>query len=139
MFEIRLGIIFACAPAIRQFWAYRKRTKSALPTQHRQYPNEDFEKMRYRINMRDVFWYRKAPMIGDRVFEAARAFQNKTPPPDASSGDPKSSSEVSHSALDMWEKRIKNLIGNDRSHKVSTVRMGNLLAVFTKARLEQTS
>ena len=78
-------------------------------------------------------------MIGDRVFEAARAFQNKTPPPDASSGDPKSSSEVSHSALDMWEKRIKNLIGNDRSHKVSTVGMGNLLAVFTKARLEQTS
>lgn len=139
MFEIRLGIIFACAPAIRQFWAYRTRTKSVLPTQHRQYPNEDFEKMRYRINMRDVFWYRKASMISGRVFEAARVFQSTTPPPDASSGDPQSSSEVSHSALDMWEKRIKNLIGSDRSHKVSTVGMGSLLDVFTKARLEQTS
>ena len=120
MFEIRLGMIFACAPAIRQFWAYRKRTKSFLPTQHRQYPNEDFEKMRYRINLRDVFWYRNAPMIGNRVFEAARVFQSKPPPPDASSGDPQSCSEVSHSALDMWEKRIKNFMGNGRSHEVIT-------------------
>ena len=78
-------------------------------------------------------------MISGRVFEAARVFQSTTPPPDASSGDPQSSSEVSHSALDMWEKRIKNLIGSDRSHKVSTVGMGSLLDVFTKARLEQTS
>ena len=62
-------------------------------------------------------------MVGDRVFEAARVFQSKPPPPDASSGDPKSCSEVSHSALDMWEKRIKNFMGNGRSHEVTTVWM----------------
>lgn len=77
--------------------------------------------MRYRINMRDVFWYRKAPMVGDRVFGAARAFQSKTPPPDASSGDPQSSSEVSHSALDVWEKRIKKFMVSGRSHEVTLV------------------
>lgn len=60
-------------------------------------------------------------MIGDRVLEAARVFQSKTPPPDASSGDPQSSSEVSHSALDMWEKRVKNFMGNGRGHEVITV------------------
>ena len=118
MFEVKLGIIFACGPALRQFWAYRKRTKSSLPTKSRQYPNEDFEKMRYRINLRDIFWYRKAPMVGDRVFEAARIFQSNSPPPDALSKDPQSSSKVSNSVLDMWENRIKNVIGRNRGHKV---------------------
>ena len=120
MFEVKVGIIFACGPALRQFWAYRKRTKSFLPTKHRQYPNEDFEKMRYRINIRDIFWYRKAPMIGDRVFEAARMFQSKTPPPGTSGDDPQSSSKVSNSVLDVWEKRIKNAVGGGHSHKVSS-------------------
>ena len=79
--------------------------------------------MRYRINMRDLFWYRKGPMVGDQVYEAARVFQSKTPPPDASSGNPQSSSEVSHSALDVWEKRIKNFMGNSRSHEVTLLYM----------------
>ena len=55
MCEVKFGIIFACTPALRQFLAYRKKTKSFLLTKHRQYPNEDFEKMRYRINIRDIF------------------------------------------------------------------------------------
>ena len=58
-------------------------------------------------------------MVGDRVYEAARVFQSKTPPPDASSGDPQSSSEVKHSALDVWGNRIKNFMGNGRSHEVT--------------------
>ena len=112
MFEVKLGIIVACGPALRQFWAYRKRTKSWLPTKKRQYPNEDFEKMRYRINLRDVFWYRKAPMVGDRVYEAARIFRNKSPPPDASSGNPQSSAKVKNSVLDIWKKRIQNVMNS---------------------------
>ena len=120
MFEFRLGMIFACGPAIRQFWAYRTRTKSSLPTRHRQYPNEDFEKMRYRINLRDIFWYRKAPMVGDKVFEAARIFQHKTTaPPDTASSDPRSSSNVTKSVLDVWERRIRHMISKGRSGEVS--------------------
>ncbi|KAL8689577.1 MAG: hypothetical protein Q9218_004781 [Villophora microphyllina] len=123
MFEIKLGLIFACGPAIRQFWAYRTRTKSSLPTNRRQYPNEDFEKMRYRINLRDIFWYRKAPMVGDKVFEAARMFQNKPPQSDASSSKRQNSSKISNSVLDVWEKRIKRVMGASRDQEVIYVQV----------------
>ena len=109
MFEGRLGIIFACGPAVRQFWAYRTRTRTCLPTKHRQYPNEDFDKMRFRINLRDMFWYRKAQVVGSRVFEASPIFRSMSPPPDATSGSPQKSSQVSTSALDAWEKRVQKL------------------------------
>ncbi len=110
MFEDKLGIIFACAPAIRQFWAYRSRTHTFLPSKQQQYPNEDFEKMRYRINLRDIFWYRQARTIGDRVFEASPIFRSrKSPRPEASSDDPQSSKDVTSSVLDTWENKIKNI------------------------------
>lgn len=118
MFEDKLGIIFACGPAIRQFWAYRCRTNSSLPTRRRQYPNEDFEKMRYRVNLRDIFWYRKAPMVGDRVFDAARIFQHEKPPPDASGNNPKAWSKVKNSILDVWEKKFKSIVGADSEREV---------------------
>ena len=102
-FETSLGIIIACGPALRQFWAYKKRAQTILPTKHRQYPNEDFEKMRYRINLRDIFWYRKAMIIGDRVFDAAPIFRSSSPPPDAPS------SRVKTSILDIWEEKIKKV------------------------------
>ncbi|CAO1601331.1 hypothetical protein XANCAGTX0491_004999 [Xanthoria calcicola] len=110
MFEDKLGIIFACAPAIRQFWAYRSRTHTFLPSKQQQYPNEDFEKMRSRINLRDIFWYRQARTIGDRVLEASPIVRSsKSPPPEASSDDPQSSKDVTSSVLDTWEKKIKNI------------------------------
>ena len=108
-FESNLGIIIACGPAIRQFWAYRKRAQTILPSSRRQYPNEDFEKMRYRVNMRDIFWYRKAQMVGNRVLDATPIFRSRSPPPDASSGSPQSSSQVKTSVLDVWEKGIKKV------------------------------
>ncbi|KAI4234516.1 MAG: hypothetical protein L6R40_006721 [Gallowayella cf. fulva] len=74
-FEYHLGILVACGPAIRQFCAYRGRTHTFLPSKQRQCPNQDFEKMRYRITMRDIIWYRKALMLGDRVIDAASIFQ----------------------------------------------------------------
>jgi len=117
-FECNLGIIFACGPALRQFWAYRSRTHTFLPTKARQYPNEDFEKMRYRINMRDIFWYRKAQMVGNRVFDASPIFRSKSPPPDASSSNPQSSSQVSNSILDVWEKKLKNMLRIGRDQQV---------------------
>ena len=121
MFEGKLGIILACAPAVRQFWAYRTRTRTSLPTKHRQYSNEDFEKMRYRVNFRDVFWYRKAQMVGTKVFDASPIFRSMSPPPDATSGNPQNSSKVSNSALDVWERRIKKVFAPGHHHK--TVRV----------------
>ena len=117
-FECNLGIIFACGPALRQFWAYRSRTHTSLPTKARQYPNEDFEKMRYRINMRDIFWYRKARTIGNRVFDASPIFRSRSPPPDASSSNRQSSTQVSSSILDVWEKKIRNAFRHGRDHEV---------------------
>ncbi|KAL9003048.1 MAG: hypothetical protein Q9188_004060 [Gyalolechia gomerana] len=122
-FECQLGILIACGPAIRQFWGYRSRTHTSLPTKHRQSPNEDFKKMRYRINLRDIFWYREARMVGDRVFDAAQIFQSKSPPPDASSSDPQSSTRVSNSALDVWEKKIKYVFAFGHDHEVNIVEL----------------
>lgn len=124
MLECNLGIILACGPAIRQWWAYRSRTHTSLPTKHRQYPNEDFVKMRYRINLRDIFWYRKAHSVGNRVLDATPIFKSRSPPPDASSSNQKGSSQVSNSVLDVWEKRIKRIFGSDRSRKVTRVPSG---------------
>ena len=109
-------MILACGPALRQFWAYRSRTHTSLPSKERQYPNQDFEKMRRRVNLRDILWYRKAHMTGNRVFDAAPMF--RTPPPDGSSNDPQTSSQVSNSVLDFWEKKVLRLFGAGRSAKV---------------------
>lgn len=62
-------------------------------------------------------------MMGDRVFEPAPIFQRNTPPPDASSSDPKSSTKVSNSALDVWEKKIKKVLPFGHNHEVSVVAM----------------
>ena len=119
-FEGNLGIILACGPAIRQFWAYRTRTQTSLPSKRRQNSNEDFEKMRYRVNLRDIFWYRKAHMVGNRIFDASPIFRSKSPrpPPDGSSSNAQTSSQVRNSALDFWEKRMKKLFGAGRDEKV---------------------
>ncbi|KAL8775644.1 MAG: hypothetical protein Q9209_000140 [Squamulea sp. 1 TL-2023] len=115
-FECHLGLILACAPALRQFWAYRTRTHTFLPSKHRQYPNEDFEKMRRRINLRDIFWYRKAHEVSDKL-DAAPTFKS-SPPPEASSSDPQSSTKVSSSILDVWETKLKSAF--TRSHHDKT-------------------
>ncbi|KAL9000111.1 MAG: hypothetical protein Q9169_001186 [Polycauliona sp. 2 TL-2023] len=119
LFEDKLGIIIACAPALRQFWAYRSRTRTCLPTKQRQYPNEDFEKMRYRINLRDILWYRKARIVGNRVFDAAPIFQGRSPPPEASSDDPQSSSKVKNSVLDSWENKMKEAFAYGPNQKTA--------------------
>ena len=118
MFEGKLGIILACGPAVRQFWAYKTRTRTCLPTKHRQHPNEDFEKMRLRINLRDIFWYRKAQEVGTKVFDASPIFRSMSPPPTMTSDNaPNSSSQVTNSVLDAWEKRIQNLFATSHHHK----------------------
>lgn len=65
-----MGIICACGPSIRQFVAYIQRTGTALPSRSRQRPNEDFVKMRRRINIRDIFWYQSPHLTAGRVLDA---------------------------------------------------------------------
>ena len=132
MFECKIGIILTCGPAIRQFWAYRNRTHTCLPTNARQYPNEDFVKMRYHINLRDIFWYRKAQVVGDKVFDATSIFRSKSPPPDATSGHPQSSSQVSKSILDVWEQWIKRVFRSGRHQKVIPVQVEALVPLIPK-------
>lgn len=117
-FESKLGIIFACGPAVRQFFQYRKRTNSSLPTRQRQYPNQDFEKVRYRVNLRDIFWYRQAHMIGGVVYDAHRMFQSRSqPPPGAIERNSESTEKVNTSVLDIWERRIKTVFGTRKKSK----------------------
>lgn len=57
----KLGIIFACGPALRQLYGYYKRVGTIKPTKNRQNPEQDFVKMRGRITWRDIFWYTSNP------------------------------------------------------------------------------
>ena len=77
MIEDNFGVIFACAPAIRQLYAYHRRTGTILPGKDRQRPNEDFKKMRRKINFRDIFWYRQAVLTEGRVRDAHPIFQHQ--------------------------------------------------------------
>ena len=53
---------------------YKTRTHSTLSGRIRQYLNGDFEKFRFRLNVRDTFWYRKAHPVSNRVFDAPLIF-----------------------------------------------------------------
>ncbi|KAI9727271.1 MAG: hypothetical protein M1828_006890 [Chrysothrix sp. TS-e1954] len=108
--EEKCGIIFASAPAIRQFVAYRKRVGTFKVTSKRQYPEEDFVSFRRRVNLRDIFWYRKASLNEDRVTKPQRAFH---PPKmlDTPSAD-HSGATAEKSLLDIWGDRTKRLFGS---------------------------
>lgn len=54
--ESKLGMCVANAPALRQLFAYRRRTHTLYPTESRQMPNSDFQSMRDRVNLRDWVW-----------------------------------------------------------------------------------
>ena len=119
-FEEKLSVIFACGPALRQFFAYTSRVRSCLPTRNRQYPNQDFEKMRWRINIRDIFWYRQAPMTGGRVLDAAPTFQRlRTPPPDPGHSNVEKE-KVKSSKLDVWERKLGNIFRFGKKKQVSS-------------------
>ncbi|KAI9679009.1 MAG: hypothetical protein M1822_007435 [Bathelium mastoideum] len=74
MVEEKCGIIFASAPALRQFYAYVRRVHTGAPTKDRQYPDEDFTRFRRRVNLRDIFWYRQPSLINGRVIRPQQIF-----------------------------------------------------------------
>lgn len=110
--EDNFGILFACGPAIRQFFAYRRRVGTVLPTAHRQAPDEDFAKTRRRINLRDIFWYRKPELHGGRVVEAL-------PGPQAEAKNEKHM-KTPKSVLELWHFNVRNLFSFGSESRGST-------------------
>ncbi|KAI9703027.1 MAG: hypothetical protein M1820_006018 [Bogoriella megaspora] len=116
--EERFGNIFACAPAIRQFIAYRQRVGTVWPTASRQKPNEDFVKSRRQITLRDIFWYRHADFVNNQIFEAKPIVQKAIEPPPTD--DIADLEKMAHaSVLDSWlwkgRKRDSDLSGTTYS------------------------
>ena len=109
MIEEKCGITFACGPAVRQFFAYRARTGTFLPSRQRAPPNEDFTRMRHRITLRDIVWFRPT------------AFTNS-----AVSRDPDVEATAKTSVLDMLWGRLQYSIPGVSSNSRSTVDVGDL-------------
>ncbi|KAI9714793.1 MAG: hypothetical protein M1820_000082 [Bogoriella megaspora] len=78
LMEEKCGIIFASAPALRQFAAYIGRLHTAVPSKGRQYPDEDFTRFRRRVNLRDILWYRKPSLVEGRVLRPQQLFHPPT-------------------------------------------------------------
>lgn len=57
--ESKLGVVLACGPTIRQFFAHYNREHSFLPSANRPPPESDFRLFRHRVNVRDVFRFGK--------------------------------------------------------------------------------
>ena len=130
MIEETFGTGFACAPALRQLYSYYRRTGSLLPEKDRQRPNEDFLKMRRKINIRDIFWYRKAVLVNGRVREAFPIFQRRTTTDTEGLADterlalqghlPKGAPPVTQkSVVDWWEGKIKRVFRGSSSSQSS--------------------
>ena len=97
MFEEKFGIIFASCPALRQMFAYRRRTGSFLRSNLRQPPDADFVAMRQRIQLRDIFWYGGRPLDNQ-----PRAAPPGHPPPNCvSSGARSAAAAGEKSSLDV--------------------------------------
>ena len=102
--EEKCGIIFASCPALRQFVAYRRRVGTFFPSKQRQAPEQDFVRFRRRVNLRDIFWYRKASLTEGRVLGPQRTFYA---PSDPSVSDQISSATAAKkSVLDVWFERL---------------------------------
>ena len=100
--EDKVGIIIASAPALRQFFAYVQRTGTVMPSKYRQYANEDFVKMRWRINIRDIFWYRSPHPISGRILDAQPIFRQKAP---------EDIEATAHkSLLGEWRRKVSNAV-----------------------------
>ena len=74
--------------------------------------------MRFRVNMRDIFWYRKAQVLGNKVYDATPIFRSQSPSPNTSSGQTQIPSQVSNSVLDVWDNRVKRLFSIGPHHNV---------------------
>ena len=119
MLEAKLGLIFGCGPALRQFFSASVKNGKLVPPSRARRPNADFEKMRIRINLRDIFWYRKPRVTTHGVVDARPIFQSGHPPPGADAANPETAPKVKESVLDNWEAQAKNAVGAGAGNKQS--------------------
>ena len=115
MVEEKCGIIFASCPALRQFWAYRKRAGTVFPSNKRQAPDADFVKMRRKINLRDIFWYRKPIVTDGRVIDAHPTFQH--PYNDVEHMPEGAQTTAEKSPIDIWGQKIKRKMSGSSSRQ----------------------
>ena len=122
MVEEKCGIIFACGPAVRQFFAYRAKTGSFLPSKSQGPRNEDFTRMRRRITLRDVFWFRP------NALAESRATQPKSRTSLSENEQTKSDVEATAqiSVLDTWWGRLYRAIPGKSPKSTNTVDTGQL-------------
>ncbi|KAL9051050.1 MAG: hypothetical protein Q9162_006273 [Coniocarpon cinnabarinum] len=119
-FENRLGIIIAGGPILRQLYVYRKKTKTYLPTAESQHPNQDIEKLHFRVNMRDIICFKRSVKGGGPSRAANVVIQGTPkPPPDPRSDILDAEKRVRESALDVWKRKITNFLGSREPQKVS--------------------
>ena len=84
MVEEKAGIVFACCPALRQLVVHVVRTRSIIPRRRQQESEADFIKMRKKVRLRDIFWYRKphtsqlATFTGAPVYPPEREIDSRT-------------------------------------------------------------
>ena len=104
--EEKCGIIFASAPALRQFIAYRRRVGTFYPSKYRQAPNEDFAKMRRRVRLRDILWYRQPKVQDDGRVTDARPMLGRSSTSEAVDQVSKHQSCAEMSPLDVGGKKM---------------------------------
>ncbi|KAL9087672.1 MAG: hypothetical protein Q9165_006596 [Trypethelium subeluteriae] len=124
--EEKCGIIFASAPALRQFVAYVSHRRTVLPVKDRQYPDEDFTRFRRRVNLRDLVWFRTPSLVEGRVLRPQRLFHPPTSDQIADSEtlvDQNEKKEVEKAAeksvMDVMRGKLKNIVGGGVSSTVS--------------------
>lgn len=127
MIEEKCGITFACGPAVRQFFAYRSRTGTFLPSAERRPRNEDFNKMRRRITLRDIFWFRP-----NMLSDSSKSTSHPSSDPTSESRQTDMAADIDATAktsvLDMWWGRLFRAVPgpSSRSNNHSTVDTGKL-------------
>lgn len=114
MIEEKCGIIFASMPAIRQFVAYYRRVGTFLPSSQRQTPGGDFVKMRARITLRDIIWYRRSDTSSIEPRTRLVPDNARLPSSNALAADPEKS------RLDIEEAKIKHWLGLSEPHSITS-------------------
>ena len=113
--EEKLGITFASAPALRQLAAYISRRHTIFPTKDRQYPDEDFRRFRRRVNLRDLFWFRKPSLVEGRVLRPQRLFYDQISDPetlvDQTTMKNEAEKAADNSVLDVMRGKLNNIVG----------------------------
>lgn len=116
MIEDNFGVAFACAPSLRQLYTYYRRTGTLLPGEDRQRPNEDFQRWRRKVNIRDIFWYRQAVLENNKVRDAHPIFRHAARSDSESSHAPiripeaeAGPLEAQKSVMDWWEDKVKRI------------------------------